>query len=147
MRYTISFLGEQYDQLSSHLFNTLPLAEQAAYLHCGISRTLNEARLLVRRVTPVRPEHLLSQSMLHMSISSQSFLPAMKEAHLGRECLAFVHSHPTGVPGHSLQDDREEEHLFRTAHNRIATANAIHASLVLSSPENPVARVWLDGGS
>lgn len=120
--------------------------EQGAYLICGLSRTESEARLLVRRVITVRPEHLRAQSRGHLCIESTSFVRAMKSADEIQGCFVFVHSHPSHLPTHSAQDDREEPGLFRTAYNRIKTPNAIHASLVLTR-SGPVGRVWLDGGA
>ena len=147
MHYTLTFLETQYAELTAHFFGAAPTKERAAYLLCGISNTDAEQRLLVRRVIPVPDSELLEQSGRHLSIPSQSFLSAMKQANRERAAFVFVHSHPEGIPDHSDQDDREEPGLFRTAYNRISTPDAVHASLVMSSPTLPRGRVWHDGGA
>lgn len=147
MRYTLTFLESQYAELVGHFFGAAPTRERAAYLLCGISKTDAEQRLLVRRVIPVPDSDLLQQSGKHLSIPSQSFLSAIRQADRERAAFVFVHSHPAGIPEHSDQDDREEPGLFRTAYNRISTPEAVHASLVMSSSTLPRGRVWLDGGS
>lgn len=147
MRYTFTFLDSQYAQLTDHLFGAVQPKERAAYLLCGSSKTDAEQRLLVRRVIAVPDSELLSQSDRHLSIPSRSFLSVMKQAELTKASFVFVHSHPDGIPEHSEQDNREEPGMFRTAYNRISMPGAVHASLVLSSPDLPRGRVWLDGGS
>ena len=131
MRYTLSFTEAAYARLTAHLFGVH--TEAAAYLLCRLGRTPDEVRLLVRDVIPVEVDDVISASPTHMQIHSRSFLRAMKRAHVTRQCFVFVHSHPPTVPGHSRQDDVEEQKLFSTAYIRIAGA-PIHASLVLSSP-------------
>jgi len=147
MRYTVTFLESQYAELVDHFFGAAPKRERTAYLLCGLSKTAAEQRLLVRRVIPVPDSDLLEQSDKHLCIPSRSFLSAMKQADRERAAFVFVHSHPEGIPDHSDQDDREEPGLFRTAYNRINTPEAVHASLVMSSPALPRGRVWLDGGT
>jgi hypothetical protein len=147
MRYTLTFLESQYADVVNHFFDAAPTRERAAYLLCGISKTDAEQRLLVRRVIPVPDSELLEQSDKHLSLSSRSFLSAMKRADCERAAFVFVHSHPQGISDHSDQDDREEPGLFGTAYNRISTPEAVHASLVMSSPALPRGRVWLDDGS
>jgi len=146
MRYTLTFGEKQYEGLCAHLFQAGERPERAAFLLCGIAQTDRETRLLVRDVIPVPDSELLDQSSHHLSVAASSFLPVMKRADRERACFVFVHSHPAGVQEHSKQDDIEEAGLFRTAHNRINTPNAIHASIVLSDPNLPRGRVWLDGG-
>ncbi|MGJ5814465.1 ThiF family adenylyltransferase [Paludibaculum fermentans] len=146
MRYTLTFAEQQYEELMLHLFNGDDRRERAAYLLCGISTTASETRLLVRHSIPVPEPVVLSSSETHISIPAESFLPVLKAADEQSACFVFVHSHPEHVPDHSAQDDREEPGLFRTAYNRIASKNAIHASLVFSGPDRPRGRVWLDGG-
>jgi molybdopterin/thiamine biosynthesis adenylyltransferase len=145
MRFTMTFVEEDYERLVAHLFHSS--SEEAAYLLCGISRTRNETRLLVREVTPVTADEIDHSSKAHMQIKQASFLRAIKAAADRNQCFAFVHSHPCELSKHSDQDDATEKPLFRTAYNRIRDANAVHSSLVFSAPDNPVGRVWLPDGS
>jgi molybdopterin/thiamine biosynthesis adenylyltransferase len=105
-----------------------------------------EKRLLVRKIIPVEKEDTISSSSVHMKIRSISFLRAMKEASDTKHLFVFIHSHPNGFPRHSEKDDVEEKELFRTAYNRIRTSG-VHASIVFSSPDHPVGRVWLEDGT
>jgi molybdopterin/thiamine biosynthesis adenylyltransferase len=145
MRYTITFGEDHFRELTTHLFADRT-TEQAAYLLCSLSSTGSEERLLVRQFIPVMARELEEASDRHLVIPQTSFLPAIKKAAIGNLCFVFVHSHPDGYPSHSPQDDKEEPKLFRTAYNRIHRAKAVHASLVFSSPEKPVGRVWLETG-
>lgn len=142
MKYTISFTENLYQGLVDHLFRDRSV-ERGAYLLCRLAITDSETRLLARRMIPVKDEHIEEASSHHMKISNKSFLPVLKQAAQGKECFVWVHSHPSSVSEHSTQDDREEAKLFRTVYARIRHPSAVHASLVLSSPNKPVARVWL----
>jgi molybdopterin/thiamine biosynthesis adenylyltransferase len=145
MRYSVTLLADQYAALISHLFRD-PRRERAAYLICGIAESDAETRLLVRDVLPVDQSEIVDSSAVHMRIAAPSYLRALKRAHISQQCFIFVHSHPPNVARHSLQDDKEEQKLFDTAYNRIR-GGGVHASIVFSAPENPVGRVWLDGGA
>ena len=148
MRYTLTLLEKQSEQLNSHFFDgSSERLERAAYLLCGISRTEHETRLIVREVLPVPDEALLEQSTTQLSIPAESFLPILKRADRERACFVLVHSHPSDVPGHSGQDDTEERKLFRAAYNRIEGSHLVHASIVASNPNQFRGRVWLDGGA
>lgn len=145
MRFTMTFLQEDYERLVTHLFHSS--TEEAAYVLCGLSKTANETRLLVRDVIPVSPDEIDHSSRIHMQIQQHSYMRAIKTAAERNLCFVFVHSHPPQVPEHSDQDDRTEEPLFRTAYNRIHSDTAVHASIVFSSSDKPVGRVWLPNGS
>jgi molybdopterin/thiamine biosynthesis adenylyltransferase len=145
MKYTITFSEEINKQLIDHLFSKLNV-EQAAYILSRVSINGEETRLLVREVIPVLEKDIISATKTGMSITPQSFLKAMKQADMSKEIFVFVHSHPPGFENHSIKDDLEEKMLFRTAYNRIGT-KGVHASIVFSSPDKPVGRVWLSDSS
>jgi molybdopterin/thiamine biosynthesis adenylyltransferase len=145
MRYTITFLEREYEAMCTHLFSDRQV-ERAGYILCRIGETLSETRLLAREFIPVSNEDIEESSATGMKINSRSFLRAMKKADLSRQLFVFVHSHPAGYVQHSPKDDLEETKLFATAYNRIKT-RGFHASLVLSDPSKPVARVWLEDGT
>lgn len=145
MRHSITFTEADYGSLTGHLYQT-GSEEQAAYLLCSLSTTASESRLLVKRVIPVLPEEIISTSRRHMEIAPQSFMRAMKRADAEHLSFVFVHSHPDGTVGHSLQDDITEQSLFRTAYTRIR-GHAVHASIVFSDIDCPRARVWHPEGT
>jgi molybdopterin/thiamine biosynthesis adenylyltransferase len=145
MQYSMAIQEQLYDDLRSHLFQQRDV-ERAGYLLCRLASGPTNIRLLATQFIPVDDADIVSSSRLHMSIRSQSYVRAMKLANEKRSCFVFVHSHPAGVPEHSHQDDVEEVKLFKTAHIRIEGAS-VHASLVLSSPDHPVGRVWLPNGT
>lgn len=142
MRYTITFNEDDYSRLTLHLFEDRTV-EQAAYLLCGVSRSDEEVRLLVREVLPAND--ILEASPHHMKIPSRSFTRALKKADLRNESFVFVHSHPPEADGFSPQDDVQEKELSRTASNRIKNPGP-HGALILSRPEKPLGRIWLKGG-
>lgn len=148
MRYTLTFPESRFETMCAHL---APLAgvhdvERGAYLLCRLSTAANETRLIVRDVIPVAQEDILEQSATHMKIASISYRRAMKWAHLRKSAFVFVHSHPSGSPAHSLQDDAEEAKLFATAHARIGHVD-VHGSLIFSDGAVSAARVWLGQGT
>lgn len=145
MRYSITFAEDDYDALTQHVFGD-ETTERAAYLLCGVSRTSEETRLLVREVHPVLNSDVVTASQTHMSIKSVSFMRLMKRADRTKQAFVFVHSHPNGTTRYSEQDDREELKLFRTAYLRI-DGEGMHASLVLAPENDPKGRVWLRDGS
>src|SRR5579863_2969884 len=118
MEYTISFLENDYQSLTQHLFVDRT-QERAAYLLCKLSSNDAEQRLLVREVIPVTEADIKESSEVHLKINSRSFIRTMKRADETKQLFCFVHSHPEGFARHSVQDDREEADLFRTAYNRI----------------------------
>lgn len=145
MRYTITFAEDQYNALLAHLFVDRTV-ERAAYALCGISVTDNETRLLVRDIIPVVQDDIETASEIHMTIASRSFLRVMKKADETKQFFLFIHSHPENYELHSPQDDVEEEKLFRTAYTRIKTSG-VHGSIVISAPNKPVGRIWLDNNT
>lgn len=145
MRYTITFTDHDYTALVEHLFSDNTV-ERAAYALCRLCSNDNEHRLLVREIIPVACADILEATPISMKISSASFLQAMKKADNTKQLFVFIHSHPTGIERHSEQDDKEESKLFKTAYNAIST-KGVHASIVLSSAEKPVGRVWLQDGT
>jgi ThiF family/Prokaryotic homologs of the JAB domain len=145
-RYTLTILEEDFERLRESL-NSSPGVENAAYLICRMSRSAFEVRLLVREVIPVKRDHVLEASAAHMKIASISFRAAMKRADAQKSAFVFVHTHPDGHPSHSVQDDREEASLFRTAFARIHCDAAVHASIILCNGKISGARVWLPDGT
>lgn len=144
-RYTITFRECDYQSIINHLFSGAS-SERAAYALCRLSKTDNENRILVREIIPVLNEDIEEASWSGMKIRNISFLRAMKRAHQTKQSFMFIHSHPSGFINHSQKDDEEESLLFKTAYQRIRI-EALHSSLVISDPDKPVARVWLEDGT
>ena len=92
MRYSITFVEDDYRMLGEHLHQP-NFEEQGAYLLCSLSFTGSESRLLVREVIPARQEEVISASSSHMEIAPQSFMRAMKRADARH--LSFVLFIPT----------------------------------------------------
>jgi molybdopterin/thiamine biosynthesis adenylyltransferase len=70
---------------------------------------------------------------------SDSYVPVAKRAKLGNEAIMFVHSHPEQYPDFSSQDDAEDSKLLSFFRSR--TSQALHGSMVFSSPTSFQARV------
>lgn len=142
-RFSLSMVDQHFEQLRSAVSNTEG-HEGAGYLFCARAVTDDKTRLIVRSVEKVAPEHVLKSSPEFISISSQSYVPAVTKADRLGQSLVLVHSHPTGYPDFSAQDDREEAELFRTAF--IRAPQGPHGSLILVGSDNPklIGRVWTD---
>lgn len=141
MNYTFTFSEECYQQLTTHLFQDRTV-ERGAYALCKMMLSEEETRLLVREIIPIVDEDIIDATAVSMNIKPLSFLRAMKKADQSKQVFVFIHSHPKGFQNHSAKDDEEEIKLFRTAYNRISS-KGVHASIVFSSPDQPVGRVWL----
>lgn len=116
--------------------------ERAAYLFCTRAVMPEETRFIVRSVEIVSPEHIVSSSSNHISISSHSYVPAIVKADRASESIFLVHSHPTGRPSFSEQDNLEEEEFFRVVSKR--APNGPHGSMVIIGTDMPnlIGRVW-----
>lgn len=143
MRYTMTLLERDFEQLRNHLTSTAN--ETAAYLLGGLSVTPSETRILIREVHPVVPTEIESASPRHLSIRSTSYARAIKKSRELKTSFVFIHSHPSGPDDFSPQDDREEPPLFQLAHFR--NQQPAHASLVLSNGNRLIGRVWLADGT
>lgn len=141
MKYSMTYLEQQYDNLVSHLFSDSSV-EQAAYLLCGVSQNEWETRFIVRDVLPIPCEELLEQTWDRLSIPSKSFVPVLQRAAETKHCLFLVHSHPNKYPTFSQYDDEEEQAFFKTAYVR--AENGIHGSLVFNSPNSLFGRIWVE---
>jgi molybdopterin/thiamine biosynthesis adenylyltransferase len=144
MRYSITFLEDDYERLATALFPSD--VERGAYLLCGLSVGPAETKLLVREVIPVEAADIRSSSRAHLSIAAGVYVKWLKRADESKHSIVFVHSHPDGSPDFSHQDNLEEPHFFRTAHTRIHR-EGVHASIVMSSPSHLVGRAWLPDGT
>src|SRR5450759_1238956 len=145
MRYVLTFPGQLFHEMVTHLSST-PGLERAAFLFGRLATTTATTTILVQRMTPVSAADIESASSVHMSIRSQAYRRALKDADATGQCFLFAHSHPPAARGFSSQDDREEAALFRTAYVRIHH-DTVHGSLVLPDPTTAVGRVWLPDGT
>jgi molybdopterin/thiamine biosynthesis adenylyltransferase len=142
-KFTLTMLEKHSDLLKQIIF-AVPGLEGAAYLMCGISRTEQEVRLLVREVIPVKPEHYLVRESDRLSIASESYVPVAKQSKLNKEAVIFVHSHPSDYPEFSPADNIEEPKLLAFLQSRCA--DVPHGSMVCSGPTPTFnARIWCDG--
>ena len=144
MNYSVNFLQSDFEDLQAHLFSAKNV-ERAAYLICRISISEKETRLLVREIIPVNSEDTISSSAVHIQIESKSFIKALKRADDTKGCFIFIHTHPEEYPDFSSQDDVEESKLFKTAYIRIKS-KVVHGSIIFSSPNNFIGRIWLENG-
>jgi molybdopterin/thiamine biosynthesis adenylyltransferase len=142
-RYTLTLPGQHFEELG-RAFVHPGGHERAAFLFCSRCETERETRLIVREVARVPEEHIRSSSPVHVSISSAAYVPAIGKADARGLSFVLVHNHPTGFPEFSVQDDREERELFRTAF--IRAPNGPHGSLIFVGGDTPnvIGRAWLD---
>lgn len=143
MRYTVTITEELEIALRAAVFS-LADVEGAAYLLCNRSVTGSETRFLVHEVIPVADEHYLVRETYRLSIASPSYAAVAKRAAATGASLLFVHSHPTGIPYFSAQDDREEPKLMDFVCGRVP--GVPHGTLMIPSGGKPVARIWMGDG-
>jgi hypothetical protein len=142
MRYTFTFPESCYDAVCAHLIG-FDDSERAGYVFAGMSRCEDETRLIAREFWPVRDEHIISRSRVHLSIRPESYIRALQHADETGQSFWFIHSHPEGFEEFSRQDDAEEPGLFRTAYIRVG-GERVHGSIVFPCGGEPFGRAWLD---
>ncbi len=145
MQYSITFIEDHFELLTSHLLSQ-GNNEQAAFLLGRQAKTATSINLLVRKVIPVEEIDIISSSPTHISIKSRAYLRVLKEADLEGDSFGFIHSHPSGITEFSPQDDSEEPALFRTAYVRIHHA-LVHASLIFTDKKTFCGRFYSEDGT
>jgi proteasome lid subunit RPN8/RPN11 len=144
MRYTMTFLEEDFEYLRRHLLRSAN--EEAAYLAVRAVRTENEVSLLVRQVVPVTQDEIESQSPVHLLISSPSYVRAVKRFRMDGHGFVFIHSHPGGPRDFSEKDNKEELLLFNFVEGR--SPDHVHGSIVAATSATEfIGRVWLPDGT
>tara|TARA_R110000787_G_scaffold284415_1_gene398097 strand:+ start:21622 stop:23034 length:1413 start_codon:yes stop_codon:yes gene_type:complete len=124
--------------------------EAAAYVFFGVSRIdldpwdrRARLRLTSYRVEPVPERDLISASRKHITWSTRSFVDACRRAKEEGLVVGIAHSHPSGYPTFSEQDDQNELELVRLARNRNGQAEML-PSVLLIGESTFAGRVWLD---
>jgi len=107
---------------------------------CGLSKTDEEIRLLVRDVITVQEQHIVENNNKQIHYTYESYLPIIKKAVNANECFVLVHSHPNDCIGYSKIDDIEEKKLLKYAYQRIK--NGIHGSLVFNNEKLFEGRIY-----
>jgi proteasome lid subunit RPN8/RPN11 len=148
MRRTLTILGEHEAALSRLVF---PKSghEGAALLLCGTASIDNDPwegdqghrKYLSHAVVPIDPDDRLGASESHVRSRTGSFAKLLKRARDENLVASFVHSHPSGYPKFSQQDDADEALLVQMAQNRNGRKAEL-LSLVLV-PQGAFGRVWL----
>lgn len=124
--------------------------EAAAYVFYGASRIAADPwdrrarlRLTSYRIEAIPDRDLISASGKHVTWSTRSFVDACRRAKEEGLVVGIAHSHPSGFPKFSEQDDRNESELVRLARNRNGD-EALLASIVLIGDYRFIGRVWFD---
>lgn len=124
--------------------------EAAAYVLFGRSDVGRDpwdhrarCRLTSHLVRPVPADELISTSPKHVTWSTRSYLSLCREAKDEGLVPGIVHSHPSGFPKFSGQDDNNELELYRLARNRNGPEVAL-ASILMIEGGNLEGRVWID---
>lgn len=138
MKYSITFLQEDFDSMKDSLFEDQK-NESACYLLCSESVLADEVKLLVKEIIPIKPSNISSKTASSISIKSISYMRVMKAAKDKKCSFIFVHTHPKGFNNFSAQDMTMERQLFTTAYNRIG--RGYHGSLVLTE-DSIKGRIW-----
>ena len=123
--------------------------EGAAYLLCGLAaidsnpwQSGSERKLLSYEVQPV--DDTVSASATHITWRTDSFVRLLKRARAESLVVGVVHSHPSGSPLFSAQDDKNEPELLELAQHRNGDMAAL-LSLLLT-PDGMCGRLWSSSG-
>jgi hypothetical protein len=145
MRYGVLFEETDFYRLKTHLLCD-PESEQAAYLLCGVSQTLNEIRWLVRDIVPVPFEGFLRRERYGLTISAGFTDTVVQRARSENLAIILTHSHPFdhGTTRYSPVDDRGETGLFDVYRKRVPTRP--HASLLFGA-DCLTGRHWTQDGA
>lgn len=96
-------------------------------------------RLISHEVVPIASDEMVSSSSVHVTWSTQGFMRLLGLAQHRNLVPALVHTHPGADAFFSVQDDRNEAELARTAFNK---GKQGLASLVFGRQDAIVGRLW-----
>ena len=153
MKYSLT-LAEKHDERLRALVFPSNGREGAALLLCGVAEVADDLwdgvshrKLLSHEVVPIAAEDIVSSSSTHIRCKTHSIARALKRAAEDDLTVAFVHSHPAGIPDFSSEDDEQEPFLVELAQNRngrttdlisiVMTENSVHGR-VWQSPNHSV---------
>jgi len=133
----LTMTAAQHARLRHHLFPGDGL-EAAALALCGRARNDGAERLVVYRVEPVPYSECERHSDL-IRWKTDSMVPLLTEAALRGLAVLKIHSHPTGYPRFSDQDDRADRELFASVYGWF-DHELPHASAVMMPDGRIIAR-------
>jgi molybdopterin/thiamine biosynthesis adenylyltransferase/proteasome lid subunit RPN8/RPN11 len=146
--YSLNMRGVHLDELKAHLIRP-DGRERAGYLLCRPSRSEADPwerqaheRFLVTAFRPVPDEDVVESTTTRVTWLTRSFVRVLKEAERTGQVVAVVHSHPSGSPMFSTQDDENEPDLLQGAVNRNGEGARI-LSLILTPDGELTGRIWL----
>lgn len=145
-------LQEQHRDKIVALLERTSGAEAVAYILLG-SASINSdpwerrsrLRLTSFDVLPVPEEDNISASPQHVTWSTQSFVQLCQRAKKENLVPGIIHSHPSGYPSFSDQDNKNEQELLQLVRNRNGENDTL-ASLLFVGGTDFQARVWLGVG-
>lgn len=147
MRKTVTFRRDHFEALKNHLLRP-DGKEHVAFLLLGHSAVPKmspsdegEMRLLCRQIDLVEDEDLIENRGDRITWDNNRFLPILRMADEKGFGVGIIHSHPGGFDSFSTIDDENEKRLFQLAFNRNGSL-PIHASFVMTPPQNLIGRIW-----
>lgn len=146
--HSLTIREEHLSQLTRHLLRD-DGCERVVYLLCNQGSIRHDpwnrcshSKYLVSKVVPVPDAEILHSTPDRVTWGTASFVRLLKEAKAHDQVLAIVHNHSAGMAFFSSQDNENEPDLVRLAVNRNGLGTKL-LSLILTSNENLVGRVWL----
>ena len=143
-------LQERHEAELQALLNSRGDREAAAYLLFGRADVAADpwdrqrrTRLTSHAVIPIPPEDMISASGEHVTWSTRSFVRLCRQAKERGLVAGIAHSHPSGFPRFSDQDDRNECELYRLARNRNGDGTQM-VSLLRIGHQRYEGRLWVD---
>jgi len=138
MQFRLTLTARQHAELRAHLFPGDSL-EAAAIALCGRATGRDRARLMVHSLHPI-PYEQCKRSPTNVTWRTDTLVPLLEKA--GRRGLAIltIHSHPSGYPRFSGQDDIADRELFDSVYGWFGD-DLPHASGVMMPNGRMISRI------
>jgi ThiF family protein/JAB domain-containing protein similar to deubiquitination enzymes len=138
MQAALAMTARQHAAFKQHLFPGDGL-EAAAVALCGRAHAGDHHRLVVHRIVPIPHDQCERRAEL-ISWKTELMVPLLADAARRGMAILKIHSHPTGFPRFSSQDDRSDRDLFASIYGWFDD-ELPHASAVMMPDGRVIARV------
>ena len=144
MDVALAMTARQHTALYTHLFPG-DGKEAVAVALCGRAQHGEHHRLLVHRIHPV-PYDQCERRSDQIRWKTDLIVPVLADAARRSLAVLKIHSHPTGFPQFSGQDDRADEELFSSVYGWFDD-ELPHASAIMMPDGRAIARIVMPQGA
>lgn len=141
MRYTLTLMEKDYNEIKEHLIRE-DGKERVAFAICGRSlNNSNEDRLLVREIIKLDKKQLLKSTITQVCWDNNEFIKVLKLVEARNYAIIVIHNHSEGYHKFSDVDNFGEYNLFKLAFNR-NDGSRPHGSIIIMPDGSLIGRVW-----